>query len=774
MYIKNKINLAIIFVLVIPMILVLIFSYYIPYRLLIDHTKEEINNIASFQEQIFRNNINKIFTGINLVASRTQLKLSLSDYLLNQDRKELDRVREILTDARDSVEDYQEIYITDLTGQVIVSTDQNESEFVLPEKIKKEAAKDQYICVSCLRENNILLVGQPLELVNQKVLLIIKKEPEVITANLKNYDGFGKTGETVIANRNDNGDIQYIYTRRHESEINSEIIPKDSFDVPIVQAMSGIEKVFTDLEDYRGVKVFAATRYIEQTDWGLVSKVDRVEILSNLHKFYLYYVLFIIFLLLITALTIIGGMRIIVGPLKKFKEAIKAIERGDTQFSLYIKQKDEFQEIANMFNNLMYKVNNANQLCETELRKQEQNLTSQKKDLEDQQQAILNILEDVEDEKKKSDQLARDLEKFKLAVDNASDHVVITDIDGIILYANKAVEEITGFNIDEIIGQKAGNKDNWGGKMKLSFYKEMWDVIKNKKKPFVGEVENIKKNGQKYIAYASISPVLNNSGEVQFFVGIERDITKEKEIDRAKTEFVSLASHQLRTPLSTIKWYIELLLTDMSEGLNKEQKEFLQQIEVGNQRLIDLVNSLLNVSRLELGTFMIEPEDVDFIKLANSVVDELKPQIVEKSLKLNTDFEKLKKIKMDPKLIRIVLQNILTNAIKYTPDKGKINFNIKKKDKNLLITVKDTGLGIPRGQQDKIFTKLFRADNVRKTDTEGTGLGLYLVKSIVEFCCGKVWFKSVENKGTEFFVQIPLSGMFKREGTKSFEETKLN
>lgn len=116
----------------------------------------------------------------------------------------------------------------------------------------------------------------------------------------------------------------------------------------------------------------------------------------------------------------------------------------------------------------------------------------------------------------------KDLQRFKLAVENASDHIIITDKEGFIVYANKSVERITGFSNNEIIGKKAGSKDLWGGLMGKSFYDGMWDIIKNKKEPFYGEIKNRRKDGSEYYAYLSVSPVLDKRGEVQFFVGIER------------------------------------------------------------------------------------------------------------------------------------------------------------------------------------------------------------------------------------------------------------
>lgn len=308
--------------------------------------------------------------------------------------------------------------------------------------------------------------------------------------------------------------------------------------------------------------------------------------------------------------------------------------------------------------------------------------------------------------------------------------------------------------------------------MTLDYYQKMWHTLKVEKKPFEGEINNHRKNGEQYVAYASVSPILDDSGEVEFFVGIERDITIEKNIDRAKTEFVSLASHQLRTPLSAINWYAEMLLDGDAGKLNKEQSQYISEIYAGNHRMVDLVNALLNVSRIDLGTFAIDPEMTDICAIAASLLEELKPQIMEKKIKVsNKCDDSIPKIFVDPKLIRIVIQNLLTNAIKYTPNGGKVGISIIKRGKSAVIEVADNGYGIPENAKGKIFSKLYRADNVRAKDVEGTGLGLYIVKAIVDAAKGDIKFDSTENKGTTFFVSLPLAGMKKKEGTKELAPT---
>ena len=338
---------------------------------------------------------------------------------------------------------------------------------------------------------------------------------------------------------------------------------------------------------------------------------------------------------------------------------------------------------------------------------------------------------------------------------------------------NKIAEELLGWKIEEAIG-KLYNEI-------ISLEDEKGTFISLKERQLAKALTSStttttsttslylrSKNKIKFPVAITVSPIILDN-KIIGVVEVFRDITHEKEVDKAKTEFVSLASHQLRTPLSAVNWYTEMLLGGDVGKLNAQQQKYLDEVYRGNKRMVTLVNSLLNVSRLELGTFAIEPEPTDVIKVLENTVGEYRKQIEAKRIKLFRSFGKnLPIIPADPKLLHMIMENILSNAVKYTPEGGKIEISLSlDNQKNILLKISDTGYGIPKNQQDKIFTKLFRADNVREKDTEGTGLGLYIVKSIIDNSKGKIWFTSEENKGTTFFVSIPITGMKKKEGTKT-------
>lgn len=257
-----------------------------------------------------------------------------------------------------------------------------------------------------------------------------------------------------------------------------------------------------------------------------------------------------------------------------------------------------------------------------------------------------------------------------------------------------------------------------------------------------------------------------------------------RELERMKTDFVSIASHQLRTPLTAINWYVEMLLSGDAGQLTQDQRSYLQEIEISTKRMVTLVNDLLNVSRIETGRLKIEPVSIDIVAFAKDVIHELMPWAQAKScsIKLNVSQESLPYIPIDASLMRQVIDNLLTNAIRYSSPLKECDIALTLTLQNegiapeandpfvpsssLIIAVSDKGIGIPQESQPRIFEKFFRADNAATTEVRGSGLGLYLAKMIVEASGGKIWFESQEGEGATFYVAIPMQGMVKKAGER--------
>lgn len=226
------------------------------------------------------------------------------------------------------------------------------------------------------------------------------------------------------------------------------------------------------------------------------------------------------------------------------------------------------------------------------------------------------------------------------------------------------------------------------------------------------------------------------------------------EIDRQKDELLSIVSHQLATPVSAVKWYLEMMHDGDVGALTKEQEEHVGTMQTSMHNLADLIHLLLDVSRIQLDRMKVDRQPLDLAEFFEEMLTVIRPMAEEKKLNFTASLPiSLPTVSLDKRLMTMAVENILTNAVKYTPEKGTVTFTVELNGKTMRCSVRDTGCGIPKAEQEKVFSKLFRASNA--TDG-GNGFGLYIAKGAVESQGGKIWLKSKVGKGTTFFIELPL------------------
>ncbi len=389
--------------------------------------------------------------------------------------------------------------------------------------------------------------------------------------------------------------------------------------------------------------------------------------------------------------------------------------------------------------------------------------------------AVEHLLLFVEDVTEK-DKLHRQLNGL---INNLPEGILIEDEDRKITYVNQDFCKLFGINIPacDLIGNDCNQASQQSKNLFINpdeFINRVDDLLREKK---------IQQNDKLLLVdgrvferdYIPVFSEFEYLGNMWAY----RDITEQQKIEQVKNDIISLASHQLKTPLTAIKLLTERLLGGKMGIFTEKQKEYLDDIQSSNQRMIGLVNALLNVSRIEMGVFSIQVRENDPCIIVENIVDELKPVIDKKKLKLKMiSLEKNIILEVDEPLFRMVFSNLVVNAIHYTAEGGEIRIECKVVNKGqalggklleedcFVIVVSDTGCGISRKQQSKVFTKFFRADNAREKYTNGSGLGLYIAKSILDNSGGSIWFTSRENEGSEFYTAIPLTGMKVKAGKK--------
>ncbi len=237
---------------------------------------------------------------------------------------------------------------------------------------------------------------------------------------------------------------------------------------------------------------------------------------------------------------------------------------------------------------------------------------------------------------------------------------------------------------------------------------------------------------------------------------LRRSNAKLKALDAAKDEFISMASHQLRTPLTAIKGYISMILDGDAGVVKKEQKAMLQQSFDGAQRMVYLISDLLNVSRMQTGKFVIDNQPSNLADVVVGELAQLKEQSDAKKIELIYDKPKsFPMVNIDETKIRQVIMNFLDNALYYTPNGGKVLAKLEATEQSIVFTVTDNGLGVPKSVQHNLFSKFFRADNARKMRPDGTGLGLFMAKKVVIAQGGAIIFQSTEGQGSSFGFSLP-------------------
>lgn len=377
---------------------------------------------------------------------------------------------------------------------------------------------------------------------------------------------------------------------------------------------------------------------------------------------------------------------------------------------------------------------------------------------------IFAISHDISEIKQIQEKLQDSERKLNATLNSMGDglFVVAKNNNNIVLF-NRTASVISGFSAKVVLGspynkfikfvsEKTGLPNDNFIKVCLNEGREM---------NFVNHTVLVKKNKEKISVFTNASPLKDVNDNVVGAVVLFRDVSREREIDKMKSEFVSLASHQLKTPLTGIKWFTELLLKEKSGGLNGEQKDYVKRVFDSNERMINLVNDLLDVSHIDAGSkFDIVRKPADVVQIVNEVVQDKINLINDRKITVIKCPDALDKLEMlvDSDKLRQVFDNLINNAIKYSHVGGIVELGCKHDLKDgVVFYIKDSGIGIPKHQQKRVYDKFFRGDNALTAQTDGTGLGLYIARAVVEAHGGKMWFESKEGKGSTFYFSLPIN-----------------
>ncbi len=380
-------------------------------------------------------------------------------------------------------------------------------------------------------------------------------------------------------------------------------------------------------------------------------------------------------------------------------------------------------------------------------------------ELEKIKKATLNILEDLDEEKrvveKKVEQRTLELqfEKAKIlqVTSNMKAGAILLDGEGKVEFVNRRVYEILKVSpaeapLDRIVS------------MLCEHFDEKDRVCANVERMLKGEsfMEPELTSGSRiYEVYFQFLEEQNAAIPTADRFILVYDVTETKLLERSKSELVAIASHQLRTPLTAMRGNVELLMDESYGPLNVDQKELLSDMDISTNRLISMVNDMLDITKIEKGTLDMDPEDVVLKEVIDSICEDFSDYARRREVVVSINVPKNISVFVDRSRVRQVLQNLIDNAIKYGGRPGKLEIEAMLDGDYALVTVKDNGIGIPKTEHSRIFGRFYRASNTSNSSSSGSGLGLYIVRSIVEQLGGKIWFESDEGEGTKFSINLP-------------------
>lgn len=639
------------------------------------------------------------------------------------------------------------IFVSDLDGKIIAATnadevgkDESDDAYfrnIMGANLGYGSAyiSDVFVSYHFGTPDPVFLVAAPIFSVDQKnklgyiVIQISLDEINKILSGEKTEElgaisgvrGRRSTFDTYLINENNLLITASIY--------DNEGLLRQRINSSLTDACRSKRETIDTYSNFHGVRVLGASMCLPVHNWTLVTEISESEaflIIDNLRKNALIFI--IVFSIILVVLSVLFLYYLIIKNVLLLRSGVQVIGSGNLDHEIKIPSKDEFSDLAKDFNNMAMQL---------------------KKLFSDLKVSAMTIKESEE--------------KYRMMFDGAADAVFVADVEGNFIEVNKNALSITGYSEKDLL------KMNY-----LQIYmrddmakcQEQFRTALQKRFCFVENVNIAKKNGESVPVDISMS-VFEYSGK-QFLQLIMRDVSERiaiqrhhTEIDHIKSQFINVVSHQLRTPLNSVRWNLEVLLNGDLGKMKVEQVKFLKTIYLNNQNIINIISDLFLALEIEEGKVSLEKEIVNLDVIFKHISELMKNNISIKNLKLNIvkpQKPQILNIEADSDKLTQVFSRLVDNAVKYTKEGGEINVEFEQVNHDVVVRIADTGIGIPKKEQETIFSKFFRASNAAVMYPNASGLGLFISKKIIEAHGGKIWFESKEGKGTTFYISLPGSG----------------
>lgn len=496
--------------------------------------------------------------------------------------------------------------------------------------------------------------------------------------------------------------------------------------LPVRECLENNKEISEEYDNYQGVRVLGASMCFRNEGIVVITEIEKSEIFAPLTDLNRSTAFVGLIALIFGTFMVIFFVQKNLTRISSIILAARRVASGDLSVQIDVTTKDEIGYLASVFNTMIASIR-------------------------DNQENLQKAKSNVEKEKVKDEALLVSI----------GEGILATDDTGRITIMNRVAERIIGWNVADVIGKKAtevilvmdGNdKMVPPDEHAISTTLTTGTTVMSNTTQYVHKI-----TGKRTPVAVMVNPVILE-GKLIGALATFRDITKEKEIEQMRIDLLSLASHQLRTPLSGTKWLIETLRKGIHGPLTKAQREYLDEIYKINEHMTSLVFDMLSALRIESGATSFKQSTISIASLFETISTTMTPAAKAKNVTLRIDGADTNiMITTAPELLRNVLESFVSNAITYSPSGKEILMSLKKEPSALIISVKDSGIGIPKKEQQHIFSRFYRASNAKTFNTRGSGLGLYIASMLSKKIGVLLSFESDEEKGSTFYVHIPYS-----------------
>lgn len=722
MSIRGKLTLLMLAIGLVPTLVVSAIGYITTSNDLRTKTTDQLVSTAVKQEQKITGLLQQRQEDVTTLTNRFDLQSALGQYLAAGKASDKNTIDAILQDRKAQVPDMQSATITDLNGKVIASTSEANRGKSLP-------LADYYIgegldsAVSVREDSrdniNKLYIATKVS-VNKKesgVMLVVFRMDNIIAA-VQDYTGLGATGETVVAFKGANDHAISLFPLRFDTDA---ALSKhlDSLDLFNTASPSHTAT------DYRGHEVIVASRTIGFANWVLATKIDTDEALASVVQLRNSLITILVASSAAVFVIALWLTRYFTRPILYLAEVAQRIGKGELGERVNLKRGDEIGVLGDSINAMGV--------------------------------SLKDFVSHVEEQRN----------RLEIILNTTAESILAIDRDGKIIITNAAATQLTQLPVEQLVGRNIHDIFKWTRDLQPF-------TINYDDSTVYPDLEYMDHAGNTHFVKIIVAKVhgAEEQQAAQTIVTIH-DETKTRELENMKIDFVSMAAHELRTPLASLRGYIELINYKEGANISDESKKFLHQALKSSNELGSLINNLLDVTRIERGTLTLNMEPMDLAATVKQAVEDVKFVADDKQIALSYKGpESGDMVLADTIALREVVNNLLTNAIKYTESNGKVDISLEREGDNFVTRITDTGIGIPKKALPYLFTKFYRVHGGLDSGSTGTGLGLFISKSIVERHNGTIGVESQEGVGSVFTFTIPVMQAQQQEQHQQDQEAQ--